>query len=72
MVAYHQSAYIVQYLLSRYGVEKFKNLWIEGYPNFAKIYGVSFNQIQADINQVQKDISAVPLIDWNTFQQGCF
>src|SRR5215207_7566358 len=27
MIAYHQAAYIVQYLLSHYGVEKLKALW---------------------------------------------
>jgi hypothetical protein len=41
MIAYHQSAYMVQYLLEKYGVEKFKQLWQNGYNDFKNIYLIS-------------------------------
>jgi hypothetical protein len=72
MVAYHQAAYIVQYLLSSYGVDKFKDLWSQGFASFEKIYGISFKQVQRDMNKTaEKDYTTLPNIDWNTFQVGC-
>jgi hypothetical protein len=72
MVAYHQAAYIVQYLLSNYGVEKFKDLWSHGFASFEKIYGIRFEQAQQDMNKtVKKMYPTPPNIDWNIFKVGC-
>ena len=72
MVAYHQAAYIVQYLLSSYGVEKFKDLWTQGFASFEKIYSISFGQVQRDMDKTaEKDYPIPPNIDWNSFQVGC-
>jgi len=72
MVAYHQAAYIVQYLLTNYGVEKFKDLWMQGFAAFEKIYGITFSQVKTRINSAaNKDYPKAPAIDWNTFQKGC-
>jgi hypothetical protein len=72
MVAYHQAAYIVQYLLNRYGVEKFKDLWMQGFASFENIYGVAFEKAQKDMNKTaEQDYPTSPNIDWNTFQVGC-
>jgi len=72
MIAYHQAAYIVQYLLSKYDVEKFKDLWIQGFAAFEKIYGVAFSQVQMEINRTAKqDYRSAPSINWDTFQGGC-
>jgi hypothetical protein len=72
MVAYHQAAYIVQYLLNKYGVEKFKDLWTQGFAAFEKIYSVPFSQVKTDISITAKqEYPSVPQINWNAFQVGC-
>ncbi|HET7896831.1 MAG TPA: hypothetical protein VFL47_04160, partial [Flavisolibacter sp.] len=72
MIAYHQAACIVQYLLSHYGIEKLKALWREGFARFERIYGVPFDRVQTAISDnVRLDYPKVPAIDWNTFQEGC-
>ena len=49
MIAYHQAGWMVDYLLRKYGVEKFRDLWQQGFSNFNQIYGTSFSLIEADI-----------------------
>jgi hypothetical protein len=72
MIAYHQAAYIAQYLLSVYGIEKFKALWTQGFATFEKIYGIPFSQATTDINKKAKqDYPSAPPINWSTFQVGC-
>jgi hypothetical protein len=72
MIAYHQAAYIVQYLLSHYGVEKLKALWRQGFASFETVYGVPFAQVQSDLsNKARQDYPTAPAINWNTFKEGC-
>jgi len=72
MIAYHQSAYVVQYFLANYGVEKFKDLWMQGLSNFEKIYGVSFVRVKSEIDKtVKHDYPNAPNIVWKTFAEGC-
>ena len=72
MVAYHQAAYMVQYLLNKYGVEKFKDLWMQGFAAFEKIYSIPFSHVKTDINTTAtRDYPSAPPINWNTFQIGC-
>jgi hypothetical protein len=72
MIAYHQAGYIAQYLLAHYGVEKFKNLWMQGFAAFKKIYSMPFSQVSSDINTAaRKNYPSAPTIDWKKFEQGC-
>ena len=72
MIAYHQSACIVQYLLKHYGVEKFGTLWQEGSTSFAQIYGMSFPELVARIDaDVAEAYPNGVEIDWETFKKGC-
>jgi hypothetical protein len=72
MIAYHQSAFMVQYLLSNYGVEKFKDLWTQGFANFEKIYGAPFTKVEIGIDNTAKhDYPNAPGIVWKTFSEGC-
>ena len=72
MIAYHQAAYIVQQLLSKYGIEKFKILWTQGFASFETVYGVAFEQFQNSLNKtVRQDVPNPPNIDWNGFNEGC-
>src|SRR5215218_10147926 len=69
MIAYHQAAYIVQYLLNQYGVAKFKELWTQGFDQFERIYGMSFQQAKTNMDKIAKqDYPAAPAIDWSSFQ----
>lgn len=69
MIAYHQSAYLVQYLIETYGVQKFSLLYQSGIDSFEKIYGIQIKQILSDIkNKLYKKYPVAPDIDWNTFK----
>lgn len=72
MIAYHQAAWIVQYLLSNYGIEKFRALWTQGFASFENIYGIHFSKATAEISKMAKqDYPSAPAIDWNIFKEGC-
>lgn len=49
-IAYIQSGYIVQYLIERYGIQKFRELWL-GINDFEKIYGMSMKCMIKKINK---------------------
>ena len=69
MIAYHQSAYISQYLIETYGIQKFRLLWQSGIDSFEKIYGIQLKQVLLDIkNKLDKKYPAAPDIDWKTFK----
>jgi Peptidase MA superfamily len=72
MIAYHQSAYIVEYLITNYGIKKFKELWKEGIDEFKKIYSSPISQILKDMEKVViKKYPTSPDIDWEKFKKGC-
>ena len=73
MIAYHQAGCMVEYLLRKYGVEKFRDLWQQGFYNFNKIYGTSFSRMEADIKATaERDYPKPPNIDWKAFSVGCY
>jgi len=72
MIAYHQSAFIVQYLLDNFGITKFKELWQAGFQDFDKIYGFSFEKLESDIKVFLNNKYPVPpAIDWDIVGKGC-
>ena len=72
MIAYHQSAYVVEYLLEFYSMKQFKRLWTEGFNNFEAIYEMSFPEMkkQWEANVIKKH-PEVPTINWEVFKEGC-
>lgn len=69
MIAYHQSAYISQYLIETYGVQKLSLLWKSGMDSFEKIYGTQLKQILLAIkDKLDRKYPAAPDIDWTTFK----
>lgn len=72
MIGYHQSAYIVEYLLKNYSIEQFKRLWTNGFDSFESIYSFGFQEMKMGIERsvLQKHPKA-PVIDWEVFKQGC-
>jgi Peptidase MA superfamily len=72
MIAYHQCGYMVQYLLQKYGVEKFKQLWQNGFAAFEKIYGDSFTNVYTALDKkAAADYPTAPAIKWAAFKEGC-
>lgn len=72
MTAYHQAGYLVEYLMSKYGLSLLKKLWSEGIDNFEKIYGKPFDEILTDINkELDSRYAKAPSINWEEFKKGC-
>lgn len=72
MIGYHQSAYIVEHLITNYSLEQFKNLWINGFENFEKIYGVPYSIVKTDLEKaVIEKYPIAPEIDFEKFIKGC-
>lgn len=72
MISYHQSAYVVEYLISNYGLPKFEALWKDGFSNMENIYGFTSSQLEANINKYVLEIHPKsPKIDWETLRKGC-
>lgn len=72
MIGYHQSAYMVEYLLTNYSIEQLKKLWTEGFEKFEEIYGVPFSEIKTDLEKVVLEkYPTAPEIDWEEFNKGC-
>jgi hypothetical protein len=72
MIGYHQSAYLVEYLLNNYNIEQFKQLWGQGFGSFESIYGISFSKAKADLEKfLLKEYLFAPDIDWEVFKEGC-
>lgn len=72
MISYHQSAYVVEYLISNYGLPKFETLWKSGFSSIQNIYGFSPAQLEAEINKsLLKTHPKSPKINWELIQKGC-
>ena len=72
MIAYHQSAYVVQYLIENYGLEKFILIWRHGFVYFEQVYEVPFSEVEALINDEIRSKYPTPIsIDWENFKKGC-
>lgn len=72
MIGYHQSAYIVEYLISNYGLRKFEALWKRGFLSFENIYGIPFSQIEMALNKHIIELHPIaPMIDWDVLKEGC-
>lgn len=72
MIGYHQSAYVVEYLLENYSIKQFNRLWLEGFYEFESIYNMSFQEMKKLLEvDVIKKHSEVPNISWEVFKEGC-
>ncbi len=72
MIAYHQSAYMVECLITKFGIEKFKLLWQKGFIKFNDIYKISFKQFESTIQmELLRKLPEVEQLDWTTFMLDC-
>ncbi len=70
--AYHQSGYIVEYLLENYSIEQFERVWKGGFGKFEEVYGFTFEQLKAKLEKDLLDkMPKVPEIDPQTFYKNC-
>jgi len=71
VIAYIQSAGIFKYLYEKYGVEKIKQLWTEGFEEFHVIYGFSIKQFESDWLNFIMTIPIPKDFDINKLKEGC-
>lgn len=72
MLSYHQSGYLVEYLLKNYGIERFSKLWKGGFGEFERIYGLPFEMIKDELEkELLVKYPKSPKIDQDTFNNPC-
>jgi hypothetical protein len=72
MIGYHQAGYIVEYMITNYGIPKFEKLWKNGFSSFETIYGFPYSQLEKDLNKHIVELYPVPpAIDWEILRKGC-
>lgn len=72
MIGYHQSAYIVEYLINNYGIERLETFWKQGFSSFESIYGLTFSDMISELNkELLKVHPKSPKIDWEVLGEGC-
>ena len=73
VIAYFQASYLVEYLISKYDINKLKYLWQSDINNFEEIYGVSFANFTEEIrNNLQEKYPATIELDWEELKKGCY
>lgn len=72
VVAYLQSASIFKFLYEKYGIEKMKILWKDGFQNFEKIYGISIGDLEKNWLEYINSIDTKEDLDINKLlEEGC-
>lgn len=72
MISYHQSAYIVEYLIEKYGIAKFETFWQSGFSSLESIYGVNPQQLEEEVNQHVLATHPQPAnMDEDILENGC-
>ncbi len=71
VIAYIQSAGIFKYLYEKYGIEKMKLLWSEGFEKFELIYGLPIKQLEIDWLNFIKTIPIPTNFDITKLDEGC-
>ena len=73
MISYFQAAYLVEYLISTYGVKKLKMLWQTNMSEFEYIYGKTLDSIVDDIDNYLTKKYLDPIgLDWSKLEEGCY
>lgn len=72
IISYTQSAFISKFLIDNYGIEKFKQLWGEGFEGLETVYGFSKDELERDLaTYVMKEHPGEVEFDWEEFNKGC-
>jgi hypothetical protein len=72
-ISHNQSAYIVCYLVDKYGIDTLRKLWVGGMEVFQELYGMDFNSLVQHLER-QLMLSSQPAVslDWNDFIRPCY
>ncbi|WP_160111047.1 peptidase MA family metallohydrolase [Dysgonomonas sp. Marseille-P4361] len=72
-ISYNQTAYMVEFLIQNYGVEKIKLLWQSGMGKFEEIIGLTFEELILQINNELSQKYPNPIdFNWPKFEEGCY
>lgn len=71
IIAYIESAGFFKYLYEKYGEEKMKSLWIQGFEAFDSIYGFPVEQLETDWLHFIKTVPIPVDFDINKLSEGC-
>jgi hypothetical protein len=72
VVAYMESAGIFKYLCEKYGLQKLKQLRLNGFDKFEMIYGFSVFKLEKEWNSMISEVPVPQEIDWAKFlKEGC-
>lgn len=71
VIAYIESAGIFKYLYEKYGPDKMKQLWVQGFEALETIYGLSLRQLEKDWLEFIKTIPVPEDFDIGKLDQGC-
>ena len=72
VATYFQSAGIVMYLIEKYGIERFHELWIKGFDAIQEIYGVTLSELESAITNQYSNEKAPQNVDWKKIlANGC-
>jgi hypothetical protein len=67
-----ESAGIFKYLYEKYGLQKLKQLRLNGFDQFEMIYGFSVFKLEKDWNSMISEVPVPQEIDWAKFlKEGC-
>lgn len=72
VLAYLQSAAVCKYLYEKYGIEKFRRLWVGGFEQFGAIYGMPITQLEKEWLDFIRTVPAPAPLDWDyLMKNGC-
>jgi hypothetical protein len=72
MIAYHESGYLVEFFLSRYGIPRFQELWRKGSSSFNAVVGQSLSDFEGEARRFNRqEHPKAPSMDWKLFLEGC-
>ena len=73
MLTYMESGFVVRYLITNYGLIKFKQLWNAGFNSFNTVYGFTINELERKMRQyIFNKYKKPPTVDWQLLsEKGC-
>jgi hypothetical protein len=73
MVAYMQAGSVAQFLIEKYGIQKFERIWKQGFDKIPQILGVSQTQVEDEyIKTILRKYPKKPELNWEYLDKnGC-
>ena len=72
MIGYHQAGFVAEYLITHFGIEKFRQLWNKGMSEFESIYGMQYEMMHQEMTDyLNIEYPETPSVDWDSLKEGC-